>query len=251
MRDCAADVIIPIHGRPDLLHACLTSLERGNDGVIGTVYVVDDASPLDDARRAQAVCAGRHFPVEWIAINSRSGFVAAANAGWNASTRPITVILNNDTVLAPGTIGVIHEMLERDPQLAATAPASDNPRDLFQYRARPGRRGTTSADYLTAMCLAVRRSAVGTLLFDTAYSPGYFEDLDLSCRLRTSGWQLSIGEEAIVHHLGAATFGAADDWPSPCVHNYGTFMARWGWLPSRAALDEALQAAGALAGVSR
>jgi len=257
----AADIVIPMHGRADLLTTCLTALDRGNGGAIETVYVVDDASPEDEASRARASCAGRRIRVEWLRLHARSGFLSAAMAGWAASNRPITIVMNSDTVPAPGAIAALCDILDREADIAAVAPVSDNPRDLFQYRrgahpvaapceeggvaAAPGG-GFMAAEYLTAMCLAIRRAAVGAQLFDTTYSPGYFEDLDLCCRLRTSGWRLAIAEQAFVHHLGGATFGEGAEWTSLVTGNYGRFTARWGWLPSHAALDEALASAGLL-----
>jgi GT2 family glycosyltransferase len=251
MRDIA-DVFIPMHGRSDLLAACLTALERGNSEAIGTVFVVDDASPREEALRARTVCSGRSIRTEFIALDARSGFVAAANAAWTASHAEIGVVLNNDTEPAPGAIGALCRILTSEDDVAAVGATSDNPRDLFQYRPEPAMHRTpTPAHYLTGMCLAIRRRAVGTTLFDAAYSPGYFEDLDLSCRLRVNGWRLAIAEDALVHHLGGATFSTTAAWSSPFERNYARFTAQWGWLPSHAALDDALQSASGSPSVGR
>jgi GT2 family glycosyltransferase len=154
------------------------------------------------------------------------------------------VLLNNDTVAAPGAIAAMCEAIEQEADLGAVAAASNLPRDLFQYRRAPvNRRHLTPADYLTAVCLAVRRCAVGTTLFDVAYSPGYCEDLDLSCRLRTRGWRLAIAEHALVHHVGGGTFGPPER-SSLFARNYATFTARWGWLPTHVALDDVLRKLG-------
>jgi GT2 family glycosyltransferase len=240
------DVIVPMHGRPDLLETCLMSLERDNRTAINIVYVVDDSSPEAEALAGKQIALRQAFRVEWVPLPARMGFVGAANVGWARSSSALVVILNNDTVLPPGAISALATALDADPQLAAVAAASDNPRDLFQYR--PGKTldtQTIGADYLTAMCLGLRRSAVGELLFDTAYTPGYFEDLDLSCRLRTRGWQLAITEHVRVRHRGGATFAAERDWRSVFARNYARFEAKWSWLPTHHSLQAALALAGA------
>lgn len=241
----SVDVIVPMHGRPDLLAACLGSFGRDLPARC-TVYVVDDASLPADAELGARISSRQPFRVEWVRLAEHVGFVGAANAGWALSTAPVVLILNNDTVLQRRAIRTLVEALVADPELGAVAATSDNPRDLFQYRCRSTTVGVgfVSADYLTAMCLALRRSAVGGMLFDAAYSPGYFEDLDLCCRLRTSGWRLAIAERARVSHFGGATFTARSDWQSAFSRNYARFSAKWGWLPTHCALQNALEFAG-------
>jgi GT2 family glycosyltransferase len=63
------------------------------------------------------------------------------------------------------------------------------------------------------------------------FSPGYFEDLDLSCRLRMAGWRLAIVENCRIHHQGRATFQLDPDLPSIISRNYETFAGRWSHLP--------------------
>jgi O-antigen biosynthesis protein len=239
------DIIIPVHGRADLLSACLTSLARGDGKFIETTYVVDDASPPAEKRDLRAAAAGHPLHIEWLILEHRSGFVGAANAGWKTASGPVAVVLNNDVAVGPNTITTLCDTLSRESDVAAVGPTSDNPRDLFQYRRTAVLRAAAApASYLTAMCLAIRRSAIGEVPFDSVYAPGYFEDLDLSCRLRTTGWRLSIAENAAVHHIGAATYSACAGLSALMERNYATFAARWNFLPTHGTLERALHLAG-------
>ena len=70
-------------------------------------------------------------------------------------------------------------VLKNDEKIAAVAPASDNQKDLFQFRDKPlkcfSKEHTVSysfTNYLTAMCVAIRRTAIQEdWLFDPVYSP--------------------------------------------------------------------------------
>lgn len=249
------DVIVPFHGRSNLLLQCLERLAAGS-GIRGRVYVVDDASPRDEAQRAMRRAGSLPLPVEWLSLSRRSGFVEAVNTAWRRAQQPVTVILNNDTLPTPDLLGKLNGVLESCEGIAAAAPTSDNPTDLYQYRAsvrhvaldRRQPRGFQKlilAPYLTAMCLAVRREAVEGLLFDPIYSPGYFEDLDLCCRLRARGWRLAILEECRVSHIGRATFGADPNLPFLINRNYAKFSERWAHVPEHRELDLLLKGVGA------
>jgi GT2 family glycosyltransferase len=157
----------------------------------------------------------------------------------------VGIVLNNDTAPTQPMLAQLAHSLALDGSLGAVAPSSDNPADLYQYRAAPTnlsgeRPRLTHVPYLTAMCLAVRRRALSGPLFDEVFSPGYFEDLDLSCQLRARGWHLAVLENARIHHTGRATFGSDPALTALISRNYSVFRARWGHAPDHAELDSRL-----------
>jgi len=238
-----ADVIIPFHGQSAMLLRCLSALAAG-PRIAGTVFLVDDASPVADRYHAERALSGSALPVCWLQLPQRSGFVAAVNAGWRQCRSAVAVMLNSDTVAAANVLSELVAAIERDPTIAAASPASDNRIDLYQFREsfRPAGAGVglTAAPYLTAMCLALRRSAVFGPVFDASFSPGYFEDLDLSCRLRANGWRLVVLENCRVHHAGRATFGHHPNLHQIVRRNYALFASRWSKLPEHTDLTQLL-----------
>lgn len=253
------DILIPYHGNIPLLQQCLDPLLRSSayTGLCAcakpTIYLIDDGSPksLDVSFGTGAI------PVKRLRLNERSGFVAAVNHGWSLSSGDIVIVLNSDTIPDAELPGRLAAVFEKEAQIAAAGPVSDNPRDLFQYEPWTRRHQAADAadqgaeaaealpyiftDYLTGMCMAVRRAAIKeSWLFDPSFSPGYFEDLDLCCKLRHRGWKLAIVPGAYVRHGGAATFGNAPDVQAIRMNNYSKFSARWGHLPEHATLDQYL-----------
>jgi GT2 family glycosyltransferase len=230
------DVIIPFHGRVDLLARCLAAL-ADSDPIGGTVYLVEDGSPQRLGSRTRRAFDALGLPIQWLVLQTRRGFVEAVNHGWERCRESVILVMNNDVVVPPDFMRRVEACLASDGRIAAAAPASDNPVDLFQHRETPRCGGTTDVPYLTAMCLAIRRAAVESPLFDRIFTPGYFEDLDLCCRLRAAGWKLAVIEDCIVHHDGKATFRDDPQLELLVRRNYGIFHARWGHLASQPGLD--------------
>lgn len=244
------DVIIPFYGRANLVCRCLKALSASS--IDGILYLVDDGSPLDDSKLVRQRIDLLPLPIQWIRLRRKSGFVDAVNLAWTQCENDVSVILNSDTVPVPGLLQILATILECCRGIAAVAPTSDNPADLYQYRpiTSSGPVNSTYLDttaisqtpYLTGMCLAVRRNAIDKeYLFDPVFSPGYFEDLDLSCRLRIRGWFLAIFERCRIHHAGQSTFRSESDLDVLFVRNYTVFSKRWGHFPHHRELDTLLR----------
>ena len=232
------DVIIPFHGRTDLLRRCTGVLAIGAVR-LAKLLLVDDGSPRPPSPEVVRAIEQLGLPVQWLKISKRCGFVGAVNHAWTRCQADAVLLLNNDTIITDDTLLKISEALALDPDLGAVAPCSDNPADLFQYRACESRLGLTEARYLTAACLAVRRAAVRTpWFFDPVYSPGYFEDLDLSCRLRADGWKMAILETCRMHHGGSQTFRHDPLRQKYIARNRATFSGRWGGLNDHGVLEQ-------------
>ena len=231
-----ADIIIPFHNRADMLIRCLRALSVARP-LEAEVLIVDDGSVVAERRLSEQAAAEHGGTVNWLGLPRRLGFVGAVNAAWSRCRRPMTVILNSDTVPTPDLVLKLASAFQQDPRTAAAAPVSDNPSDLYQYRPPQSttrdvrREDLTMVPYLTGMCIALRRSAIAPPLFDPVFSPGYFEDLDVSCRLRMAGWRLRVVENCRVHHEGQASFGFDRNLRAIIARNYAQFTKRWAHLP--------------------
>jgi GT2 family glycosyltransferase len=203
----------------------------------GSVFLVDDASSVAERQLVRSAVAALPLPIQWISLPQRRGFVGAVNAAWPRCASAVSVILNSDTVPSADLLPKLLAALDRDLDIGAIAPASDSRLDLYQYRPAEGRGAEiTCVPYLTAMCLMIRRRAVAGPVFDPVFSPGYFEDLDLCCRLRAGGWRLAVLESRRIHHTGRATFGLDPELGAVLTRNYATFAARWSHLPEHSDL---------------
>ena len=264
------DIVIPFYNQGAKLRACLRSLDASL-AAGARVYVVDDASQPEEAAAARAVLASMKSTVQMLTHPENRGFRDAVTTGIEAGDGEHVILLNSDTIVTPGFADLLVDVMRQSPEIAAVAPVSNTNADLFQYRAgfpeaegdgaglaraviafakerRMAHAGrVTEAHYLTGMCLALeRRTAEAAGWFGTDYVHGYFEDLDLCCRLRAAGKRLAIREDCFVYHAGHASYAAADrGWLVPTLmNNYRLFSARWGHMEGHDDLMRLIRTAG-------
>ena len=101
-------VVVPVHGKWDYTERCLRALSETRGDIPFEVIVVDDASP-DDSRARLASVAG----VRVVALDVNQGYVGACNAGIEAATGELVVLLNNDTRGRPGLARPLVDALRR------------------------------------------------------------------------------------------------------------------------------------------
>jgi mycofactocin system glycosyltransferase len=204
-------VVVPAHGRPDRLAACLASLGGGVE-----VVVVDDASP--DAAAAAEVAAAHGATLVRHAVNLGPG--AARNTGIGATRAPVVAFLDSDCTAASGWLDALLPLFD-DPRVVAVAP---------RVRSRPGQERSVLArhedarsaldmgrrrelvrpggplGFVPSAALLVRRSALAAGAFDPALRLG--EDVDLVWRLAAAGGHVRYEPAVVVHHDARLRFGA-------------------------------------------
>ncbi|HSS31973.1 MAG TPA: glycosyltransferase family 2 protein [Solirubrobacterales bacterium] len=219
-------VVIPSWNSEALLPRCLDSVSRQGEGV--EPFVVDNGS----ADGSLDLLRDRGVP--HVSLPANSGFAAAVNLGVASIDAPFVLVLNADTCLEPGCIAELRQGLARDPSLGgvqprilqlegeARDPATARLYSRGQALTRDGRAvelgageaqgaAATEAGEVFGVCGAaclLRRE-----LFDDlgGYDEGYFafyEDVDLNVRARIAGWRFGYVPEAVVWHVGNASWQA-------------------------------------------
>ena len=214
-------VVIPSHRRTDRLAACLQSIQFHSPKEVD-VIVIDDGSPNGGASEV----ANRFAGVRCHRFNRSRGFCAAANQGLRMATAPVVQLLNDDTEVTAGWAEAALAVFTNS-QVAAVAPlilrwpgdAIDSAGDHYdaggfaQPRWRGNRigslKGNTSQSVLAASaCGAFYRREVVMRIGGFAKSFGaYFEDVDLSCRLRRAGYSIEFVPASRILHHGSSSYG--------------------------------------------
>ncbi|MDX6627526.1 MAG: hypothetical protein QOE56_2515 [Solirubrobacterales bacterium] len=224
-------VVIPSWNSLALLRRCLGSL--ADQGTEIELFVVDNGS----GDGSLPYLEGERIP--HLALPRNVGFAAAVNLGV-ARTRSATIlVLNADTVLEPGAVGTLAAVLEADPALGGVQPrilqlAGEREEvgaaDLYsagQALTRDGRAIELGAGEPQRPSYLERRQIFGVCgaacllrreLFDQlgGYDESYFafyEDVDLNLRARIAHWRFEYVPEAVVWHVGNASWQAGFDRP--------------------------------------
>jgi N-acetylglucosaminyl-diphospho-decaprenol L-rhamnosyltransferase len=230
------DVVIVSHGAPDLLRACLRSLEAHPPKVSHRVTVVDSGSP-DSTPEMVAT----EFPQVRLIACPNIGFSAANNLVLRETEAEFVLLLNPDTeitegalessmarIASAGDIGMVgcklivpsgeldHACKRSFPTvLGALAHFSGlglkkrARESLSQYRATQlGDDEAGEVDAVNGAFMLVRREAVHSVgLLDEGYWL-YMEDLDWCYRFWQRGWRVFYEPRGTVVHVKGGSSGA-------------------------------------------
>jgi GT2 family glycosyltransferase len=211
-------VVVNYGGFDDTMR-CVESL-LASDYERHMVVVVDNASPSGDAARLSAELADR---VHVIASSTNPGYGGGANLGlrWALmQDATYTWVLNSDTVAGPTCIRQLVDAMESNPRYGILSPQIEAPvgpeaplgiwfaggtvllrraETRHSFRRAEGA-SVVETEYITGCAMFLRcASLVDTGLF---WEPLflYWEDLDLSLRMRRAGWNLGVLPKALIRH---------------------------------------------------
>lgn len=217
-------VVIPSWNSAALLTDCIDSLRAQGVGV--ELMVVDNGSTDGSIPFLE------REGIAHIALPENVGFAAAVNLGAASAAADSILVLNVDTVLEPGCIERLAATLAADPGLGGVQPrllqlegAARDPEAARLYSAgqgltRDGRavelgagarqlpvflRGREVFGVCGAACLLRRELFTELGGYDESYV-SFYEDVDLNMRAQIRGWRFAYEPEAVVWHVGNASW---------------------------------------------
>ena len=207
------DIVIPHYGvTPDLickLLNCLMSIAAHSANC--RVILIDNGSPDWDIDTIEKMLN----PVPFVSIrNSKNlGFVKAINQGLQYSTAPYIVMLNNDTIVAPGWLDAMRQPFLEDPTVGLVGPLTDDGGWQGRYhRDHPDAKEWVALPpgrMLAFFCAMISRRCMETVGYqDEAFVPyGGFGGDDHYCALaEAKGFRLALHRDVLIHHDRRSTF---------------------------------------------
>jgi GT2 family glycosyltransferase/glycosyltransferase involved in cell wall biosynthesis/SAM-dependent methyltransferase len=217
-------VIIPAYRGAEELKACLRSLSANRATEPSFEVIVLDDCP--------------DVPVLWdipssgglvkISNEKNLGFLLTCNRGAAAARGRVLCFLNSDTIVSPGWLRSLLEVLKEEPRAAMVGGMLLNTDGTIQDAgwtildngwgysigrgADPNNGSFTyrrSVDCVTGACFVMPREIWNELGgFDTIYAPAFYEEFDLAFRARAKCYQIIYEPRSRVLHLGSASYGA-------------------------------------------
>lgn len=246
----SASIVVVTYDNLAFTRLCLRSV-LANSGEGFELIVVDNGSS-DGTPSFLARLAERDARVKVLLNGTNAGFAPACNQGLGLATGDHLVLLNNDTLVAPGWLAGLRRHLA-EPGIGLVGPVTN----------RIGNEAEIDADYATwgefleaaarrigehagewleigtpaMFCLAMRRQTflrLGPL--DEGYEIGLLEDDDYAERARRAGYKLRCADDVLVHHFGEASFGrlvAGGEYGRILEANQQRYAEKWGrpWQP--------------------
>ena len=244
---------MPVYNAFDLLPEVLDRLCRHTD-LPWHALVIEDCSTDPAVRpflRSWAAAQNIRQPgcVTLLENSENLGFLGSVNRGLTlALPRDVAVVLlNADALLPEAWASRLIAPLRRDPRVASCTPLS-NEAELFSVpvicarqdlapgqaerldaaarRFMPGA-GDAIAPTGVGFCMALHPAWLARVpLFDTAFAPGYGEEVDWCQQTRALGARHLGVANLFVEHRGGASFGAAQKQRLIAAHS-GLISARY------------------------
>ncbi len=214
-------VVIPNWNGKKFLAPCLDSLLAQTWSDV-EIIIADNAS----SDGSQAFIEQDYPTVKLVALDDNYGFTGACNAGMEAATGDIVVLLNNDTEVEPSWLSEVAAAFERYPDAGIVASKMllfdqrdtfHTAGDIFHTNGTPGNRGVWQKDegqYVEGPVFsacggssAYRKTMldqIGLLDNDFFFS---CEDVDIAWRAHLQGWETIYVPSAVVYHHLKATGG--------------------------------------------
>lgn len=254
------DIVIPVHGRFDLLSKCLESVPKACGRYPYKIYAVDDASPGGISATKRFFQDYPSIDVSYNTVNV--GFPSTVNKGAKKGSNKFILLLNSDVVLEPGAIDLMMDRMVAEPKLGVLGlkllfPTDAHPADQgirapgrvqhvgisFDIHAEPHHifvgwhddnprvNSINMVPAVTGAVFLTRRELWKNFRgMDTIWGRGTWEDVDYCFKVRTLDYYVAVETRAKGHHYTGGSSVAAEvveRKPFPLAENKQIFYNRW------------------------
>ena len=238
-------IIIPCYNQIEYTTATILSILDCSSKVSFEIIVSDDCSILDDYK----IIEGLSPITRVVRPPSNFGFLKNCNFAATHAQGDYLVFLNNDCLPLPGWLDSLLETIDSDPQIGIVGSKLLNADGSLQeaggimWRDASGwnyGRGENplapeynykkEVDYCTGASFCIKKSLweeVGG--FDESFAPAYYEETDLSFRLREKGYKTVYQPKSVAIHLEGISNGTdlSSGLKKHQVTNKQKFLERW------------------------
>jgi GT2 family glycosyltransferase len=225
-------VVVPVYRDVQATIDCFESLvkakaSRGSEKEAFRILAIDDASPEVELRRHLRELASANT-IDLLVNAVNLGFVGAINRALKEIPTGDVVLLNSDTIVAPGFVDRLAAAARSAPNIGTVTPFSNNG-DIFSFpmpndvnpmpnyeemlainrvaSVANAEGGAIDVPSGIGFCLYITRDcldSVGEL--SENFERGYLEDVDLCLRARAKGFLNVCAPSVYVGHHGSKSF---------------------------------------------
>ena len=254
-------IILVSHNLGQVTRACVESIQR-NVRIPYEIIVVDNQSDDETVAVLESLPGIRLFKSD-----RNLGFPAGSNLGLAAARGDVVWFLNNDTIVPPGSLERMVELLLGDEKIGIVGPVTsriDGKQQIpVEYAFTPGVpledvsvveefAAKVAREYagqtwrmirLVGFSMLMRKADLDRLGgFDERMGLGTFEDDSMSLKFVAAGYQLLVARDAFIHHIGSASFKAAGGYPPGGEQNQFTASCSAGLtVPDETVINETIR----------
>ena len=225
-----------------LTQKCLESIYQNCAPDAYSIVVVDNASTdgvLDWLKEQPDILL--------IGCDENLGFPAGCNVGIEyADPKQDILLLNNDTRMTHNALFWLRMGLYENEHVGATGCIANYcgvdqledvmfslPDDYMEYAKTinvPCENPYEEKNKLGGFAMLIKREALDRVGYlDEAFSPGYFEDDDISMRIHQAGYRLLVCHNSFIYHAGSQSFIKRTDLEEIFARNHEYMVHKWGY----------------------
>lgn len=237
-------IVILTYNQLEYTKVCIDSIRKYNSADNCEIIIVDNYSTDGTVEWLKD-----QGDIKYILNNENRGFPAGCNQGIELSQKDNDIfLLNNDTVIMPNSIFNLRMGLYSDENIGATGAISNSvsyyQQISQQYEDFNGYMTFAMSNNITnnkaydqrvklvGFAMLIKRNVLDKVgLLDERFTPGNYEDDDLSLRIIVEGYKLLLCKDSYIHHFGSVSFREnADRYNELLSINSKKFEEKWGFL---------------------
>ncbi|CAG9612842.1 hypothetical protein BACCIP111899_02020 [Bacillus rhizoplanae] len=238
-------IVILTHNQLHYTKQCIDSIRNYTEKESYELIVIDNAST--------------DGTVEWLQLQSdillvknaaNVGFPRGCNQGIEKAKGDNILLLNNDVVVTENWLKNLLNCLYEQPDTAAVGPVTNsasyystipvsytNLEEMQEFAAAYNQSDATKWEErikLIGFCMLIKREVLNEIgLLDERFTPGNYEDDDISLRMRQKGYKLYLCRDTFVHHYGSVSWKENIPQFYNLLHANGLkFQQKWGFPSS-------------------
>lgn len=237
-------IVMLTYNNLDYTKVCIESIRKYNKLNNYEIIIIDNNSTDGTVEWLK-----EQKEIKVILNNENKGFPAGCNQGIEISEKENDIfLLNNDTVIMPNSIFNLRMGLYSDDKIGATGAVSnsisyyqqvnvqyDNFDDYMNFAIKNNVTNANNYEQrikLVGFAMLIKRGALNkTGLLDERFTPGNFEDDDLSLRIVMEGYKLLLCKDSYIHHFGSVSFKENSvKYNGLLKENSNKFKDKWGFV---------------------
>lgn len=254
-------IIIPFINLSWMTISCIKSIVDNTHREQYVLYLENNNSDENETRKIIDFLHTIDIDYVHTIHSSNLGFVRATNSGIGRALSDgcsSVMFLNNDTIVTPGWLSRMVEVLNSDKKIGIVGPMTTPPswRDMPKVKEIISKRMgyellkpqidgysntlksnlsgmTKDQDFLAFYCVLIKREMIDDVgILSEDYDIGLFDDDDYCYRANNAGWRIVLAQDVYVHHYHNSTFIELNiDYKKQLEKNRKVFINKHGFDP--------------------
>lgn len=243
MNTLKTSIIILTYNNLEYNKLCIESIRRFTDEDTYEIVVVDNNSTDGTVEWLK-----EQENIKTLFNKENTGFPRGCNQGIELADEGNDILLlNNDTIVTPNWLKNLSTCLYASEDIGAVGAVTNscsyyqaipttynNMDEMLQYAQGYNKSDPNKWEQrvkLVGFCMLIKRLVLNEVgLLDTIFSPGNFEDDDLSFRIIEAGYKLILCKDTFIHHFGSTSFKVnPEKYNKLLEENSKKFEEKWGF----------------------